>query len=134
MFGMGMNEVMIVLAIAVIVIGPKQLPQVARAMGKMVAQFKRATNDLRNTITDEVKEHVPMDEFNEMKDTLHSGVQDLQDHSRSLMHDESNFIGECDGRPVLHIIDDDFLRPGGLGRIDDACYLLFVRIEQPIRR
>jgi Tat protein translocase TatB subunit len=88
MFGMGMNEILIVLAIAVIVIGPKQLPQMARAMGKMVAQFKRATNDLRNTISDEVSQHVPMDEFNEMKDTLESGVRDLQDHSRALVQDE----------------------------------------------
>lgn len=88
MFGMGMNEILIVLAIAVIVIGPKQLPQMARAMGKMVAQFKRATNDLRNTISDEVSQHVPMDEFNEMKDTLQSGVRDLQDHTRALVQDE----------------------------------------------
>ena len=88
MFGMGMNEVMIVLVIAVIVIGPKQLPNVARAMGKMVAQFKRATNDLRNTVSDEVNEHVPMDEIREIRDTLQTGVSDLQDQSRSLVNDE----------------------------------------------
>ena len=88
MFGMGMNEVLIVLAIAVIVIGPKQLPQMARALGKMVAQFKRATNDLRATISEEVHEHIPMDEFNELKSTLETGVRDIGNHSRSLVDEE----------------------------------------------
>ena len=92
MFGMGMNEVLIILAIAVIVIGPKQLPQVARAMGKMVAQFKRATNDLRATISEEVHEHIPMDDINEFKSTLESGVRDVEDRSRSMMEEE--FEGE----------------------------------------
>ena len=88
MFGMGMNEILIILAIAVIVIGPKQLPQVARAMGKMFAQFKRATNDLRSSISEEVHEHIPMDDINEFKSTLESGVRDIQDRSRSLVEGE----------------------------------------------
>ena len=88
MFGMGMNEILIILAIAVIVIGPKQLPQMARAMGKMVAQFKRATNDLRSTVSEEIGEHISMDELHEIKSSLESEVYDLEHESRSHLEEE----------------------------------------------
>ena len=88
MFGMGMNEILIILAIAVIVIGPKQLPQVARAMGKMVAQFKRATNDLRSTVSEEIGQHVSMDELHDIKSSLESEVYDLEKEGRSYLENE----------------------------------------------
>lgn len=50
MFGMGMTEVVLILALALIVIGPKKLPEIAKALGRAMGEFKRATNDLKSTI------------------------------------------------------------------------------------
>lgn len=50
MFGIGMPELMLVLALALIVIGPKKLPDIAKALGRGLAEFKRATEDLKNQI------------------------------------------------------------------------------------
>ncbi len=50
MFGMGMPEIVLILAIALIVIGPKKLPDIAKALGRAMGEFKKATNDLKNTI------------------------------------------------------------------------------------
>ncbi len=50
MFGMGMTEILIILAIALIVIGPKKLPDIAKALGRAMGEFKRATNDLKSSI------------------------------------------------------------------------------------
>ncbi len=50
MFGMGMPEILIILAVALIVIGPKKLPDIAKALGRAMGEFKRATNDLKSTI------------------------------------------------------------------------------------
>lgn len=50
MFGMGMPEILLILAIALIVIGPKKLPDIAKALGRAMGEFKRATNDLKSTI------------------------------------------------------------------------------------
>ena len=50
MFGIGMPELMLILALALIVIGPKKLPDIAKALGRGLAEFKRATEDLKNQI------------------------------------------------------------------------------------
>ena len=53
MFGIGMPELILVLALALIVIGPKKLPDIAKALGKGFAEFKRATDELKNTLQQE---------------------------------------------------------------------------------
>ncbi len=50
MFGIGMPELLLILAVALIVIGPKKLPDLARSLGKAMGEFKRATNDLKESI------------------------------------------------------------------------------------
>ncbi len=50
MFGMGMPEILLILAIALIVIGPKKLPDIAKALGRAMGEFKKATNDLKSSI------------------------------------------------------------------------------------
>ncbi len=50
MFGIGMPELMVIMVVALIFLGPKRLPEVARALGKGLAEFRRATSD----ITDEL--------------------------------------------------------------------------------
>jgi TatA/E family protein of Tat protein translocase len=47
MFGIGMPELLLILAVALIVLGPKKLPELARALGKGMAEFRRATDELK---------------------------------------------------------------------------------------
>jgi sec-independent protein translocase protein TatB len=54
MFGIGTTELMVILVVAIIVIGPSKLPQIARGVGKAFGEFKRASNDLKRTIDHEV--------------------------------------------------------------------------------
>ena len=79
-----MNEMIIVTVIALIVIGPKQLPEVARMLGKLMASFKRATNDLRTAITDEVESQVDLSAIKEMKSTVDSELYDAHRTTQSL--------------------------------------------------
>ena len=55
MFGIGMTELLLIVGLALIVLGPKKLPELARALGKGFAEFKRATNELKNTIEIETR-------------------------------------------------------------------------------
>ncbi|OGG97161.1 MAG: hypothetical protein A2508_02730 [Candidatus Lambdaproteobacteria bacterium RIFOXYD12_FULL_49_8] len=61
MFNIGMTEMIIIAAIALIVLGPSKLPQFARALGRGLTEFRRATNDLKAQVHDEFKEVVGPD-------------------------------------------------------------------------
>ena len=50
MFGIGMPEMILILAIALIVIGPKKLPDLAKSLGRAMREFKKATNEFKETM------------------------------------------------------------------------------------
>ncbi len=47
MFGIGMSEILLILVIALIVLGPQKLPEVARFIGKALNEIRRATNEIK---------------------------------------------------------------------------------------
>ena len=51
MFGMGMPEILLIMAVALIVIGPKKLPELAKTLGRAFGEFRKATSDLKETLT-----------------------------------------------------------------------------------
>ena len=55
MFGIGMPELVIIMVIALIVIGPQKLPDLARSLGKGLAEFKKATEDFKQSIDTDTK-------------------------------------------------------------------------------
>jgi len=54
MFGLGVGEVLIILVIAFLLFGPKQLPEIGRQVGKAVKGFKETADDLRKSVEPEV--------------------------------------------------------------------------------
>ena len=56
MFGpIGMPELIIILTLALIIFGPRKLPELGRSLGKSLGEFKRASNELRNTLDEEIR-------------------------------------------------------------------------------
>jgi TatA/E family protein of Tat protein translocase len=56
MFGtLGGPEIVLILVIALIVFGPRKLPEIGKTMGKMLAEFRKASTDFKRTIEDEVE-------------------------------------------------------------------------------
>ena len=53
MFGIGFPELVLIAVIALVVIGPKRLPDLARALGRGFAEFRRATDELKRTFEEE---------------------------------------------------------------------------------
>jgi len=71
MFGIGMPELLLILFVALIVIGPKKLPDMARALGKGMAEFKKATQDIKDSMDVE-------EEYREAKQDIVDSISGLE--------------------------------------------------------
>jgi sec-independent protein translocase protein TatA len=75
MFGsIGMQELIIIFVIALIIFGPRRLPDLGKSLGRSIAEFKRASNDLRNTLEEEIR----VDEQRQSKTTTGPAAADGQ--------------------------------------------------------
>jgi TatA/E family protein of Tat protein translocase len=52
---LGFPELIIIFVVALIVFGPRKLPELGRSLGKSLSEFKRASNELRSTLDDEIR-------------------------------------------------------------------------------
>lgn len=84
MFGIGMPELILILAIALIVIGPKKLPGLAKSLGRAMGEFRKATDDLKDSITADT-------EFKEVKKSFDDINQDIKDSFKASPESPPNF-------------------------------------------
>lgn len=74
MFGMGMPEILLILAIALIVIGPKKLPELAKSLGRAINEFKKATNELKASVEAEYDLKEVKKTFDDVKTTIKTPI------------------------------------------------------------
>lgn len=112
MFGIGFPELLLIMAIALIVVGPSKLPDLARALGRGYAEFKRATNELKETFEqDETVQEIK----NEFQSAQHQIRTDLAfGQSKESRKDSGEDADEAvpstkvkSGSPADNLKDDD---------------------------
>jgi sec-independent protein translocase protein TatB len=74
MFGIGMPELLLILAIALIVIGPKKLPDLAKSLGRAFAEFKRATSELKDSLEIDSELKDIKRTFHDMSDEIKNAI------------------------------------------------------------
>jgi TatA/E family protein of Tat protein translocase len=75
MFGsIGMPELVIILVIALIIFGPRKLPELGRSLGRSIGEFKKASNELRSTLEEEIRIEETREEKAAMRAEQNSAV------------------------------------------------------------
>ena len=62
MFGIGLPELILIMAIALIVVGPEKLPELAKALGKGIVELRKAASSLKESFTEEANDHPEWEE------------------------------------------------------------------------
>ena len=71
MFGnIGLPEMMVIMAIALLVFGPKKLPEIGRSVGKAMREFKKSTEEIK----DKFEEQIRADEFKDIQNDIKKGL------------------------------------------------------------
>jgi TatA/E family protein of Tat protein translocase len=122
MFGIGMPEMILILAIALVVIGPKKLPDLAKSLGRAMREFKKATNEFKETmhidsemedvkkafsgISDDVKEAVDLNLEPEQKPDAppHADAADQEKNETQNVASDSDDFDNL--KKVKHAFDD----------------------------
>ena len=122
MFGIGMPEMLLILAIALIVIGPKKLPDLAKSLGRAMREFKKATNEFKETmhidsemedvkkafsgISDDVKEAVDL-KLEPEKKTEDQPQPDTADEEKAETDNDASESDEFDNlKNIKHAFDN----------------------------
>lgn len=100
MFGLGMPEILMILAIALIVIGPKKLPDLAKTLGRAMGEFKRSAQDFKQSLDVEttVKDMTDIEGITKKNNT--------DDNTTSIIKDDSDSKDSADTDIPGNNIDD----------------------------
>ena len=106
MFGIGMPEMILILAVALIVIGPKKLPDLAKSLGRALGEFKKATSDLKESM---------------QIDTELKGVKTaFDDLSKDDQKEAEPYSRAAHGKPGASVVPDPTPEAGGPVDSDDS--------------
>lgn len=102
MFGIGMPELILILVVALVVVGPRKLPEMARSLGKAMGEFKKATGEMNRAINFDDNFKKPFQEVKEEVESVKEGASSRaasenagrQDNAEMPVAPEENFDQE----------------------------------------
>jgi Tat protein translocase TatB subunit len=84
MFGIGLPELIVIAIIALLVVGPKKLPDLAKSLGKGLTEFKKAAEDITENVKETLKPDDVKKEVDDFKNSLLFGKkEDQEEHKQS---------------------------------------------------
>ena len=93
MFGIGLPELVVILAVALIVLGPQRLPEVARMLGRAYAQLRRASEEFQQTIRQDLAALERQEDANRNK----AVAQEIRERCADVEDVQTAVIQERDG-------------------------------------
>ncbi|MCX5815547.1 MAG: Sec-independent protein translocase protein TatB [Proteobacteria bacterium] len=87
MFGIGLPEILVILVVALIVVGPSRLPELAKSLGKAFNEFKRMADEVKDTIQEEVIKEEPPKETVISQETVPETEKKEDNNTKPVTHD-----------------------------------------------
>src|SRR5262245_23932378 len=105
MFGtLGVQEMIVIFVIALVLFGPKKLPELGRTIGKALTEFRRASNDLKATFEREM--HTLERESESIKQSTRNMASEIYDHAVSYEEPKQIAAPETAWNPLDHTTSD----------------------------
>ena len=86
MGSLGWQEILVIFVLALIIFGPRKLPELGKSLGKGLAEFKRASNELKQTWEEEVR-------LDKEKEEVSQILKDSAIHPSEILKDDNNSAG-----------------------------------------
>jgi sec-independent protein translocase protein TatA len=91
MGSLGMQEIIVIFVLALIIFGPRKLPELGKTIGKGLAEFKKASNELKQTWEDEVR-------LDKEKEAISEIVKDSTIQPSEILSESNNSAGSKDSQ------------------------------------
>ncbi|MDM8524950.1 twin-arginine translocase TatA/TatE family subunit [Desulfococcaceae bacterium HSG8] len=88
MFGIGMPELILILAVALIVIGPSKLPELAKSLGRAIGEFKQATSEFKESLEIDYELKDVKKTFDDMNDDLRETIEPKDTSDKEKISDD----------------------------------------------
>jgi TatA/E family protein of Tat protein translocase len=80
MFGnIGFPEILVILAIALLIFGPKKLPEIGKSIGRALREFRKTSDDIKEKIEEEIQ----ADEFRDIKEEIEKDIEDDEEGKKN---------------------------------------------------
>ncbi len=96
----GAQELIIIFVIALIVFGPRKLPQLGKSLGRTIGEFKRASNELRNTLEQEIR-------VEETRKEIMEPIESLGNEAKEAFTKATELDDDLEDAPTGHATDSD---------------------------
>lgn len=107
MFGLGMPEILLILAIALIVIGPQKLPELAKTLGRAMGEFKRSAQDLKRSIDMDTTLQDVKSSTTDLKDVIKDSKGEKPNRKKSAATDAAHGTDTDTSAPRDTVTDAD---------------------------
>ena len=96
MFGIGSTEILVILVVALLVLGPKKLPQIARTIGRAMGEFRRVSTEFQRTLNTEIA----FEEEAEKKKARKAAAEKAAAEKQDAEHADADPAGQVSGRSL----------------------------------